>query len=68
MREDGARVDHVRRGISEPPSNGFIDYNNDVWKEIYSCNSDVDYLAPNAEYEIMLENLDGRRFIELGRG
>lgn len=44
-------------------SNGFIDYNNDGWKDIYSSNGDVDYLAPNArQHDTMFENIDGREF------
>jgi hypothetical protein len=44
-------------------SNGFIDYNNDGWKDLYSSNGDVDYLAPNAkQHDTMFENVDGRTF------
>ena len=44
-------------------SNGFIDYNNDGWKDIYSANGDVDNLAANAEqHDSMLENLEGKAF------
>ena len=44
-------------------SNGFIDYDNDGWKDIYSANGDVDYLPENGEQrDTMLRNLDGRRF------
>lgn len=48
-------------------SNGFIDYNNDGWKDIYSSNGDVDYFEPNArQRDSMFENVDGQRFIEIG--
>ncbi len=48
-------------------SNGFIDYNNDGWKDIYSSNGDVDYFEPNArQRDTMFQNVDGKRFIEVG--
>jgi hypothetical protein len=44
-------------------SNGFIDYNNDGWKDIYSANGDVDNIAPNArQHDTLFENLDGKAF------
>ena len=44
-------------------SNGFIDYDNDGWKDVYSANGDVDYLPENGEQrDTMLKNLDGRSF------
>jgi enediyne biosynthesis protein E4 len=44
-------------------SNGFLDYNNDGWKDIYSSNGDVDYFEPNArQHDTMFENVDGRTF------
>ena len=44
-------------------SNGFVDYDNDGWKDIYSANGDVDYLPENGEQrDTMLRNLEGRRF------
>jgi len=44
-------------------SNGFIDHDNDGWKDIYSANGDVDYLGLNAaQHDTMLKNLDGTRF------
>ena len=53
-------------------SNGFIDYNNDGWKDIYSSNGDVDYLLPNAkQHDTLFENVDGKEFrdvtMELGK-
>jgi hypothetical protein len=52
--------------ISSPSSgwsNGFIDYNNDGWKDIYSANGDVDYTAPTAEqHDSLFENADGKVF------
>lgn len=47
-------------------SNGFIDYNNDGWKDVYSSNGDVDYLAPNArQHDTMFENVDGKQFTDV---
>jgi hypothetical protein len=47
-------------------SNGFIDYNNDGWKDIYSANGDVDYFEPNArQRDTMFENIDGKRFVDI---
>lgn len=44
-------------------SNGFIDYDNDGWKDIYSANGDVDYLGDNSEqHDTMLRNSDGTTF------
>jgi len=44
-------------------SNGFIDYDNDGWKDIYSANGDVDYLGDNAaQHDTMLRNIEGRTF------
>jgi len=47
-------------------SNGFIDYNNDGWKDIYSSNGDVDYLLPNAaQHDTMYENVAGKSFVDV---
>ncbi len=47
-------------------SNGFIDYNNDGWKDLYSANGDVDYLVANAkQHDTLFENVDGKRFIDV---
>jgi hypothetical protein len=44
-------------------SNGFIDYDNDGWKDIYSSNGDVDNVAANSKQsDTMFENVDGKRF------
>ncbi len=40
---------------------GFIDYNNDGWKDIYSANGDVDNLtASSRQHDTMFENIDGK--------
>jgi len=47
-------------------SNGFLDYNNDGWPDIYSANGDVDYFEPNArQHDTMFENTDGRKFVDV---
>ncbi|HWB97094.1 MAG TPA: CRTAC1 family protein [Bryobacteraceae bacterium] len=39
-------------------SGGFIDYNNDGWKDLFSANGDVDNLVPNApQHDTMFENM-----------
>lgn len=39
---------------------GFVDYNNDGWKDIYSANGDVDNLKPDArQHDTMFQNVDG---------
>src|SRR5438105_14505175 len=44
-------------------STGFIDYNNDGWKDIYSANGHVDYDGTNTkQHDTMLKNIDGRTF------
>ena len=45
---------------------GFIDFDNDGWKDIYSANGDVEYLGTNsAQHDTMLRNLDGRTFVDV---
>jgi hypothetical protein len=40
---------------------GFVDYNNDGWKDIYSANGDVDNLIANArQHDTMFQNRDGK--------
>lgn len=47
-------------------SNGFIDYDNDGWKDLYSSNGDIDYLASNAaQHDTMFENAAGKRFVDV---
>jgi hypothetical protein len=44
-------------------SNGFIDYDNDGWKDIFSANGDVDYLPVNGpQRDTLFRNLEGRGF------
>jgi len=47
-------------------SNGFIDYNNDGWKDIYSANGDVDMVsAASPQHDTMFENVDGKSFVDV---
>jgi hypothetical protein len=47
-------------------SNGFIDYNNDGWKDIFSANGDVDNLtAVSPQHDTMFENVGGKQFIDV---
>ncbi|MBI4904039.1 MAG: CRTAC1 family protein [Acidobacteria bacterium] len=49
-------------------SAGFIDYNNDGWRDLYSANGDVDSLRQNAEqHDTLFENQGGKRFIDVSR-
>ena len=47
-------------------SNGFIDYNNDGWKDIYSANGDVDMVNEKSpQHDTMFENIDGKSFVDV---
>ena len=48
-------------------SNGFIDYDNDGWKDIYSSNGHVDYVgSPNpAQSDTMWQNQAGKTFADV---
>jgi hypothetical protein len=47
-------------------SNGFIDYNNDGWKDIYSSNGDVDQVNERSpQRDTMFENIDGKKFTDV---
>jgi enediyne biosynthesis protein E4 len=47
-------------------SNGFIDYNNDGWKDLFSANGDVDSLVRESQQrDTMFENQDGREFLDV---
>jgi hypothetical protein len=52
--------------ISAPYSGwsmGFIDYDNDGWKDIYSANGDVDNLLPTSkQHDSMFRNINGNTF------
>jgi hypothetical protein len=46
---------------------GFIDYNNDGWKDVYSANGELDDegTEPSAQHDTMFENAGGRSFIDV---
>ena len=45
---------------------GFIDYNNDGWKDVYSANGDVDDLTESSrQHDTMFENEGGKTFIDV---
>jgi len=45
---------------------GFVDYNNDGWKDIYSANGDVDNLIPNSrQHDTMFENAGGKSLVDV---
>jgi hypothetical protein len=47
-------------------SNGFIDYNNDGWKDLYSSNGDVDeFNELSPQNDTMFENIDGKYFVDV---
>jgi len=44
---------------------GFVDYNNDGWKDIYSANGDVDNLVANSkQHDTMFENVGGKTLVD----
>jgi hypothetical protein len=45
---------------------GFVDYNNDGWKDIYSANGDVDNLtASSKQHDTMFENNGGKTLVDV---
>ena len=47
-------------------SNGFIDYNNDGWKDIYSSNGHVDQVNEKSpQHDTMFENVGGKAFVDV---
>jgi enediyne biosynthesis protein E4 len=47
-------------------STGFVDYNNDGWKDIYSANGHVDEMNENSpQHDTLFENLGGKTFVEI---
>jgi hypothetical protein len=49
-------------------SAGFLDYNNDGWRDIFSANGDVDSLRANAEQtDTLFENVGGKRFVDVSK-
>ncbi|SPE34727.1 ASPIC/UnbV domain protein [Candidatus Sulfopaludibacter sp. SbA6] len=49
-------------------SNGFIDYDNDGWKDIFSANGDVDNLTSGSpQHDTIFENQGGKEFIDVSQ-
>jgi hypothetical protein len=47
-------------------SAGFVDYNNDGWKDIYSSNGDVDMVNEKSpQHDTIFENVDGKTFVDV---
>lgn len=47
-------------------SMGFIDYDNDGWKDFFSANGDVDDLRPDAkQHDTMFQNVGGKTFVDV---
>ena len=68
---DDVSVDTGVARISRPYSGwgiGFIDFNNDGWKDIYSANGDVDNLTAGArQHDSMFENKEGKTFTDVSQ-
>jgi hypothetical protein len=71
LNRDGKQFEYVseRYRIAQLSRNfsgwspGFIDYDNDGWKDLYSANGDIDYTGPNSkQHDTMWRNIEGRRF------
>jgi len=66
---DDVSVDTGIARLSRPYSGwslGFVDYNNDGWKDIYSANGDVDSLTSNSiQHDSMFENMGGATFSDV---
>lgn len=49
-------------------SNGFIDYNNDGFKDLYSANGDIDNLTSRAQqHDTIFENRAGKDFVDVSQ-
>ncbi len=47
-------------------SMGFVDYDNDGWKDFFSANGDVDNIRPDAkQHDTMFQNLGGKAFADV---
>lgn len=64
---DVTQLSRVQR-LSRPFSGwsvGFIDFDNDGWKDIFSANGDVDDFAPDSrQHDTMWSNVDGKTFVD----
>ena len=49
-------------------SGGFVDYDNDGWKDLFSANGDVDNLVPAAsQHDTMFRNEQGKEFLDVSQ-
>ena len=49
-------------------SNGFIDYDNDGWKDLYSANGDIDNLMTySPQADSLFENIGGKEFVDVSK-
>jgi enediyne biosynthesis protein E4 len=62
----------IKAGLRQPSapfsgwSAGFIDYDNDGWKDLYSANGDIENIdAAGRQHDTMFRNLDGKRFADV---
>ena len=71
---DGKEVEDVALStklgeLSRPMSGwslGFVDYDNDGWKDIYSANGDVDDIREKSkQHDTMFKNINGRTFTDV---
>jgi enediyne biosynthesis protein E4 len=47
-------------------SNGFIDYDNDGWKDVYSANGDLDDVdRTSRQHDTMFQNIGGKQFVDV---
>ncbi len=47
-------------------SAGFIDFDNDGWKDLYSANGDIDDLQENSrQHDSMFQNVNGKEFVDV---
>ena len=64
MSHGPSKIGNLSRSLSGW-SIGFIDYNNDGWKDIFSANGDVDDLKDSSrQRDSMFENVDGKTFVD----
>ncbi len=48
---------------------GFIDFDNDGWRDLYSANGDVDSLRVGAaQHDTLFQNVGGKRFVDVSAG
>ena len=66
--DDATRQTNLQQ-LSRPLSGwsiGFIDYDNDGWKDLYSANGDVDDFIQHAkQHDTMFKNVDGKSFTDV---